>query len=157
MDQAPLQEIDIHTGIESTLTIMGYKLRKNNINVEREFAPNLPKVCAYGSELNQVWTNLIDNAADAMNGGGTGEKKLHIRTVQEGICVRVEIGDTGDGIPPGKLQRIFEPFFTTKGVGEGSGLGLDTVRRIVDKHQGSIRVESKPGDTRFVVLIPIRN
>ena len=105
---------------------------------------------SYGSELNQVWTNIIDNAVDAMHGQG----ELRIRTFAEGDCAVVEIGDSGPGIPPDIQSRIFEPFFTTKGVGEGTGLGLDTTLRIVRKHHGSINVTSIPGDTRFQVRLP---
>jgi signal transduction histidine kinase len=150
MDQAPLQEVDVHHGIESTLTILGHWL-KRGVTVVRDFDPSLPRVCAYGSELNQVWTNLIDNAISAMHGEG----ELRIRTARESECVLVEIGDNGPGIPKEIQPRIFEPFFTTKPVGEGTGLGLDTVYRIVTRHHGDIRVESKPGDTRFRVCLPV--
>ncbi|HMD96435.1 MAG TPA: ATP-binding protein [Terriglobia bacterium] len=150
MDQAPLQEVDVHQGIESTLTILGHWL-KRGVTVVRDFDPSLPRVCAYGSELNQVWTNLIDNAIGAMHGEG----ELRIRTARENDCVLVEIGDNGPGIPQEIQPRIFEPFFTTKPVGEGTGLGLDTVYRIVTRHHGDIRVESKPGDTRFRVRLPV--
>jgi signal transduction histidine kinase len=120
--------------------------------VKKEFAPDLPKIPAYAGELNQVWTNLIDNAAQAMNGTGT----LTIRTAREDDCVLVEIGDTGPGIPEAIQKRIYEPFFTTKPVGEGTGLGLDIAWRIVvNKHHGDLRVESVPGDTRFQVRLPI--
>jgi signal transduction histidine kinase len=148
--QAPLQEVDVHQGIESTLTILGHWL-KRGIKVVRDYDPSLPRVCAYGSELNQVWTNLIDNAIGAMHGEG----ELHLRTARENDCVLVEIGDNGPGIPEEIQPRIFEPFFTTKPVGEGTGLGLDTVYRIVTRHHGDIRVESKPGDTRFRVRLPL--
>src|SRR5437867_6424554 len=151
MDQAPLQEVDIKNSLETTLIIMHHKL-KRGIVVIREFAPDLPKVMAYGSELNQVWTNLIDNAADAMKEKG----KLLVRAVREYEYVLVEIADDGPGIPPEVQSRIFEPFFTTKGVGEGSGLGLDVVHRIVKKMRGLISVKSVPGDTRFQVRIPIQ-
>ena len=150
MDQAPLQEVDVHQGIESTLTILGHCL-KRGVTVVRQFDRSLPRVCAYGSELNQVWTNLIDNAIAAMQGEG----EINIRTAREGDCVLVEIGDNGPGIPKEIQPRIFEPFFTTKPVGEGTGLGLDTVYRIVTRHHGDIRVESKPGDTRFRVRLPL--
>src|SRR5271165_476540 len=150
MDQAPVQEVDLHDGIESTLTIMAYKLRKNNIEVVRDFDRTLTKVCAYGRELNQIWTNLIDNAADAMKKGGT----LRISTRPAGVDVLVEIADTGSGISPDVQQRIFDPFFTTKPVGEGTGLGLDAVVRIVRKHHGDVRVQSKPGETIFTVRLP---
>jgi signal transduction histidine kinase len=112
----------------------------------------LPRVCAYGSELNQVWTNLIDNAIDAMN--GQGELRIAARRALDAVCV--EIGDSGPGIPEDAKSRIFDPFFTTKPVGEGTGLGLDTVVRIVQKHHGTIEVKSKPGDTRFFVRIPLQ-
>jgi len=151
MDQAPLQEVDIKSSLETTLTIMHHKL-KRGIVVAREYAPDLPKVMAYGSELNQVWTNLIDNAADSMKEKG----KLSIRVVRENDYVLVEIADNGPGIPPEVQSRIFEPFFTTKGVGDGTGLGLDVVHRIVKKMRGLVTVTSVPGDTRFQVRIPIQ-
>jgi len=151
MDQAPLQEVDIHHGIESTLTILGHRL-KRGVTVIRDYDPDVPRVCAYGGELNQIWTNLIDNAIDAMNGKG----ELRIRTKLNLDRVLVEIGDNGAGIPPEIQARIFDPFFTTKGVGKGTGLGLDTACRIAHKHHGDIRVTSKPGDTRFQVDLPIR-
>ena len=150
MDQAPLQEIDLHQGIESTLTMLSHQL-KTGVEVVRDYDPKLPRICAYGGELNQVWTNLIDNAVFAMKGRG----QLRIRTARELNNVVVEITDTGSGIPPEVQSRIFEPFFTTKGVGEGTGLGLDTVMRIVRKHHGDIRVVSKPGETRFRVCLPL--
>jgi len=152
MDQGPMQEVDIERGLETTLTIMNHKL-KRGITVIRQYAPNLPKVMASGSELNQVWTNLIDNAADAMNGNG----KLTVRTARENDFVLVEIADNGAGIPPEALSRIFDPFFTTKGVGEGTGLGLDVVSRIIRNVGGHISVTSVPGDTRFQVRIPIQH
>ncbi len=151
MDQAPLQEVDIKSSLETTLIIMHHKL-KRGIVVTRDYAPDLPKVMAYGSELNQVWTNLIDNAVDAMGESG----KLLVRAVRENEYVLVEIADNGPGIPPEVQSRIFEPFFTTKGVGEGTGLGLDVVHRIVQKMRGLVTVKSMPGDTRFQVRIPIQ-
>jgi signal transduction histidine kinase len=151
MDQAPLQEVDIKNSLETTLTIMHHKL-KRGIAVKRDYAPDLPRVMAYGSELNQVWTNLIDNAADAMKEKGI----LQIRAARENEFVLVEIADDGPGIPPEVQSRIFEPFFTTKGVGEGTGLGLDVVHRIVKKMRGLITVKSVPGDTRFQVRLPIQ-
>jgi signal transduction histidine kinase len=130
---------------------MNHKL-KRGITVIRDYAPNLPKVMASGSELNQVWTNIIDNAADAMKDSG----KLTVRTARENDFVLVEIADNGSGIPPDALSRIFDPFFTTKGVGEGTGLGLDVVNRIIKNVGGHIRVTSVPGDTRFQIRIPIQ-
>jgi signal transduction histidine kinase len=151
MDQAPVQEVDIERSLETTLTIMHHKL-KRGITVTRDYAPGLPKVMANGSELNQVWTNLIDNAADAMNGNG----KLTVRTARENDFVVVEIADNGPGIPPDIKSKIFDPFFTTKGVGQGTGLGLDIVSRIVKSNHGLLNVSSVPGDTRFQVRIPIQ-
>ena len=156
MDQAPEQEVDIHTGLDSTLTIMAYKIKRANVAVVREYDRSVPRICAYGSELNQVWTNLIDNAVDAMNTNGNGSaSQLTVRTAHDPMGVLVEIADTGSGIPPEVQSRIYDPFFTTKPVGEGTGLGLDAVSRIVRKHRGDIRVDSKPGDTRFQVRLPL--
>ncbi len=149
MDQAPVQDVDLTKGIENTLTIMAHKLKKGVI-IKRDYHPTPLLVNSYGSELNQVWTNIIDNAVDAMHGEGV----LRIKTFPEGDCAVVEIADSGTGIPPDIQSRIFEPFFTTKGVGEGTGLGLDTTLRIVRKHRGSINVTSVPGDTRFQVRLP---
>ena len=150
MDQAPVQNVDIVKTLETTLTILNHKL-KRGVTVHRDYQPLPMLVNSFGSEINQVWTNLIDNAIDAM--GGKGD--LNVRTYREDDCVVVEIGDNGPGISPTVLPRIFEPFFTTKGVGEGTGLGLDTVQRIVKKHRGNIQVRSKPGDTRFQVWLPL--
>jgi len=150
MDQAPVQNVDIVKTLENTLTILNHKLKKG-VSVERDYQKVPLLVNSFGSELSQVWTNIIDNAIDAM--GGTGE--LRVRTYRQDDCVVVEIADNGPGIPPEVEPRIFEPFFTTKGVGEGTGLGLDTVQRIVRKHRGSIQVHSKPGDTRFQVWLPM--
>jgi signal transduction histidine kinase len=154
MDQAPQQEIDLHEGLESTLKMLAFKLRKGNVEVVREFDRSLPRVCAYGSELNQVWTNLIDNAIDAMKEKGGG--RLTLRTSRQREEALVEVIDDGPGIPDEARSHLFEPFFTTKGVGEGSGLGLDIARRIVKaRHKGEIRFESAPGETRFEVRLPI--
>ncbi len=150
MDQMPEQEVDIHDGLETTLLILKHQL-KQGVSVVREYDRTLPKVCAHPGELNQVWTNLIDNAVDAMKGKG----ELRIRTAREPRQVLVEIGDNGPGIPQEVQNRIFEPFFTTKGVGEGLGLGLDTVYRIIRNHRGDVTFKSCPGDTRFQVRLPI--
>ncbi len=150
MDQAPVQDVDLKNGLENTLTIMGHKLKKGVV-VKREYHSTPLLVNSYGSELNQVWTNIIDNAVDAMKGKG----ELRIKTFLDSDCAVVEIGDSGPGIPPDVQSHIFEPFFTTKGVGDGTGLGLDTVLRIVRKHRGSITVNSRPGDTRFQVRLPV--
>jgi signal transduction histidine kinase len=152
MDEAPRQEVDIAKGIESTLTMLNHKL-KHGITVTRNFDPNLPRIFSYGSELNQVWTNMIDNAADAMQGKG----ELRIRTMREGEDVLVEFVDNGPGIPAEMQTKIFDPFFTTKPMGEGTGLGLDTVYRIVRKHHGNVSVVSRPGYTCFRVRLPIHN
>lgn len=150
MDQAPVQNVDVVKSLETTLTIMNYKL-KRGVEVQRDYQRIPLLVNSFGSELNQVWTNLIDNAIDAMEGKG----ELRVRTYRDDSCVVVEIGDNGPGISPEIKPHIFEPFFTTKGVGEGTGLGLDTVQRIVKKHRGTIQVSSRPGDTRFQVWLPL--
>jgi signal transduction histidine kinase len=150
MDQAPVQNVDVVKSLETTLTILNHKLKKG-VAVQRDYQPVPFLVNSFGSELNQVWTNIIDNAIDAMHGQG----ELRIRTLRDGDCVLVEIGDNGPGIPDEVEPHIFEPFFTTKGVGEGTGLGLDTVQRIVKKHRGNIQVTSEPGDTRFQVWLPL--
>jgi signal transduction histidine kinase len=150
MDQAPVQNVDIVKSLETTLTILNHKL-KHGVVVERDYQPVPLLVNSFGSELNQVWTNIIDNAIDAMHGKG----ELRIRTYRDDGWVVVEIGDNGPGIPEEVQPHIFEPFFTTKGVGEGTGLGLDTVQRIVKKHRGNIQVTSKPGETRFQIWLPL--
>ena len=150
MDQSPVQNVDIVKTLETTLTILNHKL-KRGVEVERDYQKIPLLVNSFGSQLNQVWTNIIDNAIDAMGGKG----KLQVRTYRDDDCVVVEIIDDGPGIPPEIKSRIFEPFFTTKGVGEGTGLGLDTVQRIVKKHRGSIQVNSKPGETHFQVWLPL--
>src|SRR6476660_5046689 len=150
MDQSPVQNGDIVKSLETTLTILNHKL-KRGITVQRDYQRVPFLVNSFGSELNQVWTNIIDNAIDAM--GGQGE--LRVRTYREDACVVVEIADSGPGIPDKVLPHIFEPFFTTKGVGQGTGLGLDTASRIVRKHRGQIQVNSKPGETRFQIWLPL--
>jgi signal transduction histidine kinase len=154
MDKTPLSEVDVERGIDVTLRMFQHQL-KHGFEVKREFAGNLPKIPANGSELNQVWTNLIDNAISAMNSQADGEKILTVRTVLEPEDVLVDFTDNGPGIPPEIRDRIFEPFFTTKPVGEGTGLGLDIVSRIVRSHQGSVRVDSHPGRTSFQVRLPL--
>src|SRR6266853_5974136 len=149
MDQAPVQSVDVVKSLETTLTILNHKL-KQGVAVQRDYQRVPLLVNSFGSELNQVWTNIIDNAIDAMHGKG----ELRVRTYRDEGCVVVEIADNGPGIAPEVEPHIFEPFFTTKGVGEGTGLGLDTVQRIVKKHRGNIQVDSKPGDTRFEVWLP---
>lgn len=152
MDRMPDQNVDIHKGLENTLLMLRHRL-KHGIEVTREYDRTLSPVCAHGSDLNQVWTNLIVNAADAMKDNG----KLMIRTSCQDGHARVEVIDNGPGIPPEIAGRIFEPFFTTKPIGEGTGLGLDAVRRIVAANRGDINFESKPGKTRFTVRFPLSN
>jgi signal transduction histidine kinase len=150
MDRAPFQWIDVHDGLDSTLVMLGGKL--GGVRVVKEYDRSLPQIPAYAGELNQVWTNLVDNAVAAMDGGGT----LTIRTGLQGDRLLVEVGDTGPGVPPELEQRIFEPFFTTKPIGEGTGLGLDICWRIVvNRHRGDLRLRSAPGATWFQVLLPL--
>jgi signal transduction histidine kinase len=151
MDQSPMQEVDIHEGIESTLTMLGHKFK--NVTLVRAYDRSVPRIMAYGSELNQVWTNLIDNAIDAVNGTG----KICVGTSREDDQLVVEIVDDGpEGIPLDVQARMFEPFFTTKAVGTGTGLGLIISNRIVgDRHGGEIEFESHPGETRFKVRLPV--
>jgi signal transduction histidine kinase len=150
MDQMPIQEVEIPQSLENTLAMVASRLR--NVNVVRDYEPNLPCVSAYGRELNQVWTALIENALDAVH--DTGEIKLIARTA--GDMLLVEIWDNGPGIPPELQARIFEPFFTTKAPGSGLGLGLDVVSRIVRMHRGFVTVQSKPGSTCFQVRLPLQ-
>lgn len=150
MDRTAAREVDVREGLESTLTILAHKLKKG-VTVEKEYAEDLPRIRAHGGELNQVWTNIVDNAVDVMDGEG----KLKVKTSGDKENVFVEIMDDGPGIPREARKRIFEPFFTTKGVGEGTGLGLDIVRRIVTGHDGEIRVDSEPGATNFKVRLPV--
>lgn len=150
MDSArTADQVDLEHGLETTLKVLNHKLK--NVEVIRDYDPTLPKVIGSGSDLNQVWTNLIDNACDAMEGRGT----LHIITRNENTFAMVEISDSGCGIPPEVMPRIFEPFFTTKDVGSGTGLGLDTTYRIIQQHNATIEVHSQPGQTRFIVRIPV--
>jgi signal transduction histidine kinase len=152
MDRASMQTIDVSDGLESTLVMLGHKLR-DGVQVVREYAEDLPRIEAYAGELNQVWTNLIDNAVDAMDGVGT----LRVATRAAGDSIVVEIRDTGAGMPPQVQERAFEAFYTTKDVGKGTGLGLDIARRIVvDRHGGAIGIESEPGNTVIAVRLPVR-
>ena len=145
-----MQEVDIHEGLESTLTMLGHKMK--NVTVTRAFDLSLPRIMAHGGELNQVWTNLIDNAIGAVNGKG----KICVGTSLDHDQVVVEIVDNGPGIPPEVQARMFEPFFTTKSVGTGTGLGLVISNRIIGgRHGGEIEFESKPGETRFKVRLPL--
>jgi signal transduction histidine kinase len=151
LDRAPYQVVDVHDLLESTLLMLSGKIG-DGITVVRDYDRSLPRISAYPSELNQVWTNLIDNAVSAMDGTGT----LTVRTARDGDQLLVEFGDTGPGIPAEIQNRIFEPFFTTKPVGQGTGLGLDISWRIVvTRHHGDLRVQSEPEDTRFQVRLPL--
>ncbi|GGO01713.1 histidine kinase [Microbispora rosea subsp. aerata] len=151
LDRAPHQIVDVHDLLDATLTMLQGKIPAG-VRTVKDYDRSLPPVPAYAAELNQVWTNLIDNALGAMDGTGT----LTLRTRRENGNLIVEVGDSGPGIPPEIRPRIFEPFFTTKPVGEGTGLGLDiSYRIVVNKHHGDIRVESRPGDTRFRVFLPL--
>ena len=149
MDQAPIQEVDLSQSLENTLSMLGSRM--SGIEVVTEYDPGLPPISAYGSELSQVWTALIENALDAMPQGG----RLLLRTKLQGQLAMVEVWDSGPGVPAELQTRIFEPFFTTKAPGRGLGLGLDTAQRIVSKHSGFLRVESKPGSTCFQVRLPV--
>ncbi|MGJ3245830.1 MAG: ATP-binding protein [Elainellaceae cyanobacterium] len=150
LDQAPLQEMDIHDGIENTLRVLRHRL--TGIDIIRNYDHTLPDICVYGSDLNQVWTHVIENAIDAMNGCG----QLEIRTFREGERVFVEIIDDGPGIPPEAQPHLFKQFFTTKGSGKGTGLGLPIAHRvIVEQHRGAIHCDSQPGRTRFQIRLPM--
>jgi signal transduction histidine kinase len=156
MDRAPYQVADVHELLYSTVkTIFGDKVGPGKpVNLVKEFDKTIPQIACYPGDLNEVWSNVIDNAIQAMDGNGT----LTVRTMRDGEdFLRVEICDDGPGIPADIVGKIFNPFFTTKPFGEGTGLGLDLARRIVvEKHHGDLRVQSKPGDTRFIVLLPLQ-
>jgi signal transduction histidine kinase len=153
MDRSPEHRpTDVREGLDNTLTMLSHKLKKKNVQLERDYQEDLPSIPANAGELNQVWTNLIDNALDALEEGGS----LRVVARAEGGSVSVRLIDDGPGIPEEILARIFEPFFTTKGVGQGTGLGLDIALRIAKTHQGGIEVRSKPGRTEMCVRLPIR-
>jgi len=151
LDRAPRTMLDVRVGIEDTLSLLGHALREKRIEIVRDFDDDLPPIEASGPELNQVWTNLIDNAVAAMAPGG--RLRLATRRIGDRLCV--EVADDGAGIPPEAQPRIFDAFFTTKPVGQGTGLGLDIARRLVLRHHGEIRLRSEPGDTRFQVMLPL--
>ncbi len=155
MDNAGEREVDLHKDLENTLRVLSAKITRSGVTIERQYDSGLPLVCGNGGQLNQVWTNLIDNAVDAMAGLTSGEKILRITTSRKLDRAVVEVLDTGPGVPPNIQQRIFEPFFTTKPQGQGTGLGLDVVQKVISQHQGDIRLESKPGRTCFQVFLPI--
>ncbi|MEV4636792.1 ATP-binding protein [Actinoplanes sp. NPDC049548] len=151
LDRAAHQWIDVHTGLDSTLVMLSHKIG-TGVKVVKDYDRSLPQVPAHPAELNQVWTNIIDNAVQAMDGAGT----LTVRTFREDDHVVVSVGDTGPGVPEELRKRVFEPFFTTKAVGEGTGLGLDiSYRIVVNGHGGDIVLQSRPGDTRFLVKLPL--
>ena len=151
MDRGDLVEVDLHEGLETTLAVLGYKLKHTEIALVREYDRTLPKLTVRGSELNQVWTNLLDNAIDALGERGT----ITIATHADGECAVVEFSDDGPGVAEDVAARIFDPFFTTKDVGQGTGIGLATARRIVvDRHDGSLTLDSAPGRTTFRVRLP---
>ncbi len=151
LDRGGLVEVDLHEGIETTLLILGHKLRPTTIKIHRRYDRDLPKLTVHGSELNQVWTNLLDNAIDSLGDAGT----ITVTTRRDGTCAVVEIEDDGPGIPPEVGERVFDSFFTTKDVGHGTGLGLSTARRVVaDRHDGSLTFSSRPGQTTFRVSLP---
>ena len=152
MDRSPEHKpTDVRQGLDNTLTILGHKLKQKNIRLARDYQDDLPTIPANAGELNQVWTNLIDNAIDAMGDGG----QLRIEARSDDSGVHVKVIDDGPGIPDDVRPRIFEPFFTTKGVGEGTGLGLDIAMRIVKTHRGQIDVQSRPGRTEMFVRLPV--
>lgn len=151
LDKAPTQFVDVHEGLENTLVMLRHAL-KDGIRIEKEYSPDLPKILAYASELNQVWMNLISNAIDAVDSNKEG--KIILRTSFQDGCVIVEVEDNGTGIPDEIIDKIFSPFFTTKPIGKGNGLGLNISYKIIQKHKGDIKVYSRPGQTRFEVWIP---
>jgi signal transduction histidine kinase len=152
MDRGELVETDVHEGLETTLIVLGHKLKHTSIEIRRSYDRSLPKLTLRGSELNQVWTNVLANAIEALGDSGT----IEVATTRDGPCVRVDIIDDGPGVPNEIRDRVFDPFFTTKGVGEGTGLGLDTARRIVtERVGGSIDFDSTPGRTAFHVWLPL--
>lgn len=155
MDQAPEKvATDVHEGLENTVTMLGHKLRKNNIEVIRAYDHDISKPELLVSEMNQVWTNIIDNAIDAME--SSKERRLTLRTSEQGGFINVHIADTGPGIPEDVQHKIFDPFFTTKAIGKGTGLGMEVALHIVQQHQGSVTFETKPGFTEFKVCFPIK-
>jgi signal transduction histidine kinase len=152
MDRGEIVQVDLREGLETTLTILGHKLKHTSIEIKRDYDPSLGLVMVHGAEMNQVWTNLLDNAIDALGASGT----ITITTRSDGDCAEVDIADDGPGVPDEIRERVFDPFFTTKEVGSGTGLGLDTARRIlVERHRGSLRLESRPGQTVFRARLPI--
>jgi signal transduction histidine kinase len=153
MDRGGVVEADVHEGLETTVAVLGHKLKRTQIAIERDYDRTLPQLTIAGSALNQVWTNLIDNAIDALGDAGT----ITLRTRRDGDCVLIEVADTGPGIPPGVRSHVFEPFFTTKDVGHGTGLGLDTAKRIVEQqHAGTLSFDTGDAGTTFRVWLPLR-
>ncbi|CAA9493103.1 MAG: hypothetical protein AVDCRST_MAG13-1843, partial [uncultured Solirubrobacteraceae bacterium] len=151
LDRAAEEDVDLHRILDSTLTMLGHRLKEGTVRLAREYDPDLPPVTGRGSELNQVFTNLLVNALDAVEGDGT----VTIRTRRDGDAAIVEVSDSGPGVPDGARERIFEPFFTTKPVGIGTGLGLDISFRIIQRHGGSLVLCDAPGPTTFRVRLPL--
>jgi signal transduction histidine kinase len=145
--------LDVHEGLYNTMMIMKHKMKAKNIQIEKEIDKTLPKLRMFPGQINQVWTNIIDNAIDAMPVKGT--LKIKTYKVRNNLCV--DISDTGSGIPEELISRIYDPFFTTKGIGEGTGIGLDMVKKIISRHKGDIKVQSEPGNTTFTVCLPINS
>jgi signal transduction histidine kinase len=157
-DRVTPKNADVHMALENTLTMLGYKMRAANITVHREYDRTLPKIKTFGAELHQVWTNLIDNAIDAIQTDTSKPKPsgtITVKTSRSGNCAQVDVIDDGPGIPSEALPRLFEAFFTTKEVGKGTGLGLEIVRRIVTRHDGTVTVSPEPGATTFTVRLPL--
>jgi signal transduction histidine kinase len=152
MDRGEVVQVDVREGLDNTLTILGHKLKHTRIEVQRDYDPSLPQLTVHGAELNQVWTNILVNAIEALGESG----HITITTRADGDCAEIDIADDGPGIPQEVRDRVFDPFFTTKEVGRGTGLGLDVARRIlVDRHHGSLTLESEPGHTVFRARLPI--
>jgi signal transduction histidine kinase len=153
-DKTP-RVVDVHESIESSVTLMTYKLREARARIVRDYDRSLPRVETYGTELHQLWINLLDNAADAVSAKPDGDRSIAIRTAREADGIRIEVADSGPGIPEGISKKIFDAHFTTKAAGKGTGLGLDIVKRIVEHHRGSISCESTNEGARFVVRLPL--
>ena len=147
--------VDVHESLESSLTLMSYKLREARARIVREYDRALPRIETYGTELHQLWTNLLDNAADALTKSDRGERIVRVRTRSDGAGIAVEISDSGPGVPPELAAKIFQPHFTTKAAGKGTGLGLDIVTRVVAHHHGTVNCESDAAGARFVVRLPL--
>ena len=156
MDQSPdKQTADLHKGLRNTITMLQHKIKKHSLEIDKDLQEGLPHIQGYPGEINQVFTNILDNAMDAIS--ETENAKIELRSTSDGEFVRIFIQDNGPGIPADILEKIFEPFFTTKNVGEGTGMGLDVVKKIMDHHNGKVVVNSKPGNTIFELCFPINS